>query len=314
MEQEYGVREDLKGYEIRPLAKEFLYHWLQLHRSLYGRFPWPNPISEDDVISLIDSSESQSFVMFHNEQVTAIASLKDDDDEPEVKAFSDFVALDIPLPALEAFIRQIISQASGTDVKRIWTWMWNSETKLMDVLASVGFAEKGRHGLYSSIIKNQKPHLFPSNTAIRSIADGTTISDFVRANREAFKDDPSRPLEESELEGWLAKDAGWVADLQLAAIMDEEIVGTVMCEIITNPINSPNRHWAWIHGLGVVKQYRRQGIASHLINALLTKMRMRGIEKVWLFTDIEGPIRTFYEHVGFVKEVEWVEFELNTEE
>ncbi|MDF1537383.1 MAG: GNAT family N-acetyltransferase [Candidatus Thorarchaeota archaeon] len=199
-------------------------------------------------------------------------------------------------------------------MKRIWTWMWDSEKYLLDTLTHVGFVEKERQGLFSLSITKVKPKVHDSAIKLQSISAGITIADFVKANREAFKDDTSRPLEENELEEWLEKSEGFLAECQLAAVIDETIVGTVMSEVITNPINDANHREAWIYGLGALEQYRRQGIASLLVSELTTRLSKQGVKKIWLFTDIEGPIRSFYEHAGFVHEADWVDLDLVIDE
>ncbi len=295
--------------EVRRLDMNLLEQWIELHKTVYGRFPWPRPISKADVVTLIESSQNHPFVACHNRRLMAIAALKVEDNS-EVLHLADLAALEASSPVIESLIRHLISKAKDLNAKRIWTWIWDSEKALLDALTCVGFVEKERHGLISLALAKSDSSMSDLTIKIESISDGIKIPDFVQANREAFKDDTSRLLEEKELEEWLAKQEGFLTECQLAAVVDNKIAGTLLSEVFVNSAKDGSPLEAWVYGLGVIEQYRRQGIASVLLNELNNRLITKGVNRLWLFTDTKGPIRAFYEHAGCTKEADWIELDL----
>ena len=139
--------------------------------------------------------------------------------------------------------------------------------------------------------------------------EGIATKDFVAANRIAFKDDTSKPLEVEELDGWLEESSGFLPELQLVALANGRLVGTVMSEIFKVGDLDDTSRQAWIYGLGVIPEWRRKGVGRSLVNELFTRMQDLGIKDVWILTDSEGGVRDFYDKLNFVEKNRWREFE-----
>ncbi len=283
--------------------------WVDIYGAFHGRYPWPKPVERPDVVSLIDQPETKSLVAFCNGNPFAIASLKVTDN-PELLSISSFASKSATPDMIDSMVTQLVALARDMGMKQITMWTWDAERMVMDALLKRGFEVTARESLISKDLTEVRP-MTPSGTAeIRSISEGVTVSQFVRSNREAFKDDPSRPLEEEELKEWLGESKRFHSDCQLAALVDGNVVGTIMSEILERPGRGGGQHEAWIYGLGVVDAYRRRGIASLLLQNLEFRLKEQGVSKLWLFTDTEGGIRNFYNKVGFIQVANWVDLGL----
>jgi ribosomal protein S18 acetylase RimI-like enzyme len=86
---------------------------------------------------------------------------------------------------------------------------------------------------------------------------------------------------------------------QVTAVVQAEVVG--FCDII------PNAAKSFTHvgrlGMGVRREWRRQGIGRRMLDACLSLARIAGIEKVELevFADNVGAVR-LYDSFGFLQE------------
>lgn len=294
------------GIILQPLDIEHIDTWLDIHRSVYSRYPWPKRIEQSDVEELLDSPEKQVIMALTEGDVFGIAVLQGESDS-DIITLKDFSARNSTAELVDAFLEKLISIARELGARKINTWMWSSEEELLTALMQDGFVVELEHSLVSrnlTIIPVSEP---VNNLEIHSLSDRVSIADFVKCNRKAFKEDPSRPLEESELEDWITNSEGFHPEFQLVAILDGEIVGTVMSEMTTHQ----NSSIAWTHGLGVLKEYRRRDIASNLLTELMIRLRKRGVNALWLFTDTIGPIREFYDSLGFTQYVNWMDMNLD---
>lgn len=212
---------------------------------------------------------------------------------------------------VKVFLQHIISEAQERDAISINSWVWSSEEQTLDALSDLGFKIDFEHSLISRDISHLTETTHQPQMTIQSLSEGVTIPDFVTANREAFKDDPSEPLQESELEEWLSEGKGFRPDLQLAAVLDGSIVGTTMCETFEVVCSTGTEQHAWIHGLGVAEPYRRRGIATDLVTDLMSRLQEHHVRTLWLFTDTEGPIREFYDRLGFLQRANFIDLTLH---
>ncbi len=274
--------------------------WVDIYRAFHGKYPWPKPIKRSDVVALVDQPETKPLVASCNGKPFAIATLKVTDN-PELLSISSFASKGATPDTLDSMVMQLVALAKDMSMKQLTMWTWDTESMVIEALIKKGFEITARDSLISKDLTEARP-ITPSGAAeVRSISEGVTVSQFVRSNREAFKDDPSRPLEEEELKEWLGESKGFHSDCQLAAFVGGKVVGTIMSEIFERPGRGGEQHEAWIYGLGVVAAYRRQGIASLLLQNLEFRLKERGVSKLWLFTDTEGGIRDFYDQAGFVQ-------------
>lgn len=283
--------------------------WVDIHSAFHGKYPWPKPIERSDVISLINQPETESLVASCNGNPFGIASLKVTDN-PELLSISSFASKGATRDMIDSMVTQLVALAKDMGMKQLTMWTWDAESMVMEALLKRGFEITVSDSLISKDLTEVRPMTSSDTAEIRSISEGITVSQFVRSNREAFKDDPSRPLEEEELKEWLDEPKRFHSDCQLAALVGGNVVGTIMSEVLERPGRGGEEHEAWIYGLGVVEAFRRQGIASLLMQNLELRLKEYGVSKLWLFTDTEGGIRDFYDQAGFVQVANWVDLGL----
>src|ERR1700694_4357858 len=83
--------------------------------------------------------------------------------------------------------------------------------------------------------------------------------------------------------------------LVLVAMTESEVVGTA--SIIENDLPLRKDINPWLASIFVRPDWRRKGIASQLIMAALTRAKLIGIKKIFLFTH---DLQEFYRDFGFV--------------
>lgn len=84
-------------------------------------------------------------------------------------------------------------------------------------------------------------------------------------------------------------------DLFLVAIVYDRVVGTVM--------GGYDGHRGWLYSLAVDMQYRRQGVATALVDRMETLLRRLGCPKVNLqVRDSNHEVIEFYKKLGYLVE------------
>jgi len=82
--------------------------------------------------------------------------------------------------------------------------------------------------------------------------------------------------------------------LFLVAEVDRRIVGVVL--------GTHDGRKGWINRLAVVKEFRRQNIASKLVAAVETRLKEQGIDVIACLIEPENSIsRTFFSKIGYTK-------------
>ncbi|MFW9980057.1 MAG: GNAT family N-acetyltransferase [Candidatus Thorarchaeota archaeon] len=294
---------------VNPLDLDHVDMWLRIHQATYGQYPWPKSITRSDVLQLISTPDMQPMIAFSGQYPVGIAVLEKDSESHNF-TLKDFACSNASLSLVKTFLHHIVSQSRELDAISLNTWVWDSEQQVLSSLIEAGFVLEQEHSLISRRVMKTPSSSYQDTPLIRSLSEGITIHDFVKANREAFHDDPSQPLEESELESWVSEEEGFHPNLQLAYLINDSIVGTTMCEIFSFEGQSGQERHAWIHGLGVVKDHRRRGVARSLVDELMHRLNELSVTELWLFTDTEGPIREFYNRLGFLQRVNWVDLTL----
>ncbi len=299
-----------QGLVIKPLTEEYTESWIDLHHSVYTKYPWPKPITREDVIKVLDSKDIYPFVALAEGHPVGIGLIED---RPAThKTSLESLAFDqTAIPHIKPFIKYLIDFAKQLGAISINTWIWDSEKEVQQTLLDMGFKIEVQESLIVAKVSEIANQESTDGLVIRSLSDGIPIHDFVVANQEAFKEDSSRPLEESELREWIDEEKGFHPDLQLAGIINDAIVGTTQSEMFTFESLSGPKKCAWIHGLGVIKRFRRKRIAGTLVYELANRMKAQSVTELWLFTDVEGPIRDFYDGIGFQQGVNWLDMTLH---
>jgi len=83
------------------------------------------------------------------------------------------------------------------------------------------------------------------------------------------------------------------------AVAEANVVG--WCDVAPKP--RPTLAHSGILGMGVISEYRRQGIGRALLNAALTAAKARSMKRIELTVRVDNdPARRLYESCGFVVE------------
>jgi mycothiol synthase len=156
--------------------------------------------------------------------------------------------------------------------------------------------------------------ILPGGIIIRAIRYPDELEALVKADDAAFQDHWGyipRPIEE-ELEQWkhwIETDRLFDSSLFFLAIDNktDEIAGICLCRIEQhdNPEN------AYIDSLGVLRNYRRKGLALALLNHSFGELWRRGKQKVALHVDassLTGATR-LYEKAGMHADETWMSFQ-----
>ncbi len=145
----------------------------------------------------------------------------------------------------------------------------------------------------------QRPH-FPSGVTVRKMRTGEEHA-VIYAVRDSFKDHfgyVDMPFEE-ELKLWehfMKNDPNYDPTLWFLAEAESEIVGMSLCW----PRTTEDKQMGWVDTLGVVRPWRRRGIALALLHHSFGELYQRGAKRVGLGVDgmsLTGATR-LYEKAG----------------
>jgi ribosomal protein S18 acetylase RimI-like enzyme len=129
------------------------------------------------------------------------------------------------------------------------------------------------------------------------------------AHNEAFADHwGSQPVTRHAWEEW--HDEFFVRDASFVAVAGSRVVGYLSAAVYPHDFESRGRTEGWIEGLGVVRRYRRRGVASALLVAAMEAFRRRDLEHAVIGVDAENPTGAFglYRRLGFVEEKRSITF------
>jgi len=160
-----------------------------------------------------------------------------------------------------------------------------------------------RHYLRMVIELNGAPPVpnWPEGITVRTMRPGEDVRDIIRVDREAFKDHfnfVETPFEE-DLERWLHwinNDEKFDPQLWFLALYGDQIVGVSLCL----PRIDDDPQMGWVESLGVLRPYRRRGIAQALLQHSFGEFYRRGKPRVGLGVDassLTGATR-LYEKAG----------------
>ncbi|HEX7974164.1 MAG TPA: GNAT family N-acetyltransferase [Anaerolineales bacterium] len=133
------------------------------------------------------------------------------------------------------------------------------------------------------------PPCWPSRITVRTFVAGQDEHALVGAVRDAFQDHRGyveRPFEQ-DLALWeyrIADTANFDPSLWFLALDCNEIVGTSICTWKSR--DDPDL--GWVHTLGVKRAWRRQGIATALLQHSFAELHRRGRQRVGLGVDAKS--------------------------
>jgi mycothiol synthase len=129
------------------------------------------------------------------------------------------------------------------------------------------------------------------------------------AHNEAFADHwGSQPVTRHAWDEW--HDEFFVPEASFVAAAGSRVVGYLSAAVYPHDFESRGRTEGWIEGLGVVRRYRRRGVASALLVAAMEAFRRRDLEHAVIGVDAENPTGAFglYRRLGFVEEKRSITF------
>lgn len=284
---------------VMQMTPEHFDGWADLYNRFHGRFSWILPMDTKECLDLLaEGPASRSYVVLRGRRVVATATLdmRGSSTAAEIRNLAFHHGNQ---DAGRSLLNDMAAVAKGKGFTSLYAWEYDSVTAAVRLLNGTGFSEEGHTSLLLFRLDKRTTNPRSSSVVFMSLADGLSIDSFVEANRVAFEAEGYRLLESAELERWVSNFEGYVPSCQLAAQIGNAIVGTVMSEIGKVRPGRSLAKVAWVYGLGVIPDARRQGIGTGLMNELLKRLQFQGVCEVWLVTDAEGGIRAFYEQLGF---------------
>ncbi len=91
-----------------------------------------------------------------------------------------------------------------------------------------------------------------------------------------------------KLDAFLANDQ----NILLLAKDNEKIAGAALAYVLPHPAGEAS---LYVHELDTHPDYRRQGVATHIMHKLIEIATERGLEEVWVGTETENVANKFYE-------------------
>jgi ribosomal protein S18 acetylase RimI-like enzyme len=112
----------------------------------------------------------------------------------------------------------------------------------------------------------------------------------------------SVPMGEDAWKNIMLDSPGFRADLSYVAVAEEQIVGYAYNEVYEEDWESAGQSEAWIGALGVLREWRKRGIATALLNRSMDAMRRAGMEAAMIGVDSSSPsgAQHLYQSVGFL--------------
>ncbi|HOT90870.1 MAG TPA: GNAT family N-acetyltransferase [Anaerolineae bacterium] len=133
------------------------------------------------------------------------------------------------------------------------------------------------------------PPLLPEGITIRPFVRGQEERAVIEAQREAFKDHwghVEQPFEEefTRWMHWIDNDPDFDPSLWFIAVEGDRIVGMSLC----SPRIAEDPDMGWIGTLGVLRPWRRQGVALALLHHSFGEFYRRGKRRVGLGVDADS--------------------------
>ncbi len=115
----------------------------------------------------------------------------------------------------------------------------------------------------------------------------------------------STPMDADQWQKQVISSPGFRRDYSFVALGGGEVVGYSACEEYPEDWDAAGRSEAWIGGLGVVREWRKRGIATALLTHSMQAMREGDIEAAMIGVDSDSPsgAQHLYRDVGFITKI-----------
>ena len=122
----------------------------------------------------------------------------------------------------------------------------------------------------------------------------------------------STPMDEAHWRKVVVDSPNFRRDYSFVAVGDGEVVGYAACGEYPEDWESAGQKEAWIEGLGVVRSWRKRGIATALLASAMQAMRANDIEAALIGVDSDSPSRAqhLYQRLGFTTKTTGVTWQL----
>ena len=137
-----------------------------------------------------------------------------------------------------------------------------------------------------------------------------------RVYNAAFADHwGSTPMDEQQWQKQVIASPGFRRDYSFVAFGAGELVGYSACEEYPEDWDAAGRSEAWIGGLGVLREWRKTGIATALLTRSMAAMQAAEIEAAMIGVDSASPsgAQHLYADVGFVTKITGTTWQLEVD-
>ena len=125
----------------------------------------------------------------------------------------------------------------------------------------------------------------------------------------------STPMDEENWAKQAIASPNFRRSMSFIALGDGEAVGYSACEEYPEDWEAAGQREAWVAGLGVVREWRKRGIATALLERSMNAMRGEGAEAAMIGVDSDSPsgAQHLYGSVGFVTRTTGTTWQLEVE-
>lgn len=199
-----------------------------------------------------------------------------------------------------AAARGVLSNASAPRTY-ICSWLYKQQQDAAARLADRGFAPVRHWWEMERILDTAASVAMPVDVEIVPWADHHSGPVRVVANA-AFADHwGSTPMDKGDWQKRMLDSPGFRQDLSFVALHGDQIVGYAYNEVYEEDWEAAGRSEGWIGALGVLREWRKKGIATALLAASMNAMRGAGLDAAMIGVDSSSPsgAQHLYQSVGF---------------
>ncbi len=111
----------------------------------------------------------------------------------------------------------------------------------------------------------------------------------------------STPMDSESWKKHILDSPNFRPGLSLVAVAGNDVVGYLTCEEYPEDAEASGRREAWMAGLGVLRDWRKRGIATALLARCIDEMHADGVEYAMIGVDSDSPsgAQHLYASVGF---------------
>jgi len=141
-----------------------------------------------------------------------------------------------------------------------------------------------------------QPPAWPSGVSIRSIQPGQDDRAVYNLIQETFERPGRTPSTFDEWKNFMMRPETFIPEIWFLAESDGQLVGACLCFEFTDT------NMGWVRQLGVLADWRRQGLGGSLLRHAFAEFKRRGFATAGLAVESDNPRAiTFYEGAGMTQ-------------